>query len=334
MLQGHTFHAFARNDLRNDGPYVYSQFVGGLPPAIFLFLTGVTFAFGMERSDRRGLSWGGHLLTSFKRARYLLVLALLFRVQLWLFSGASTSWTDILKVDVLNCMGVTMLLLAPLSLLDKEHRARWATIAGLAIAFASPLVSMLDWKSVPWIVRDYLTPSAAYFSVFPWSAFLAFGVAAGTILKSVTADQMNRVMTWSTLIGIVLVFGTQYFSNLPYNIYPAADFWLNSPLLILIKLGIVLIIGGIAFLWTEHVVQEKWSWLKQLGTTSLLVYWVHIELVYGRWFGSWKENLNNYQCFAFAVCLTLLMVGLSVMRTTSRKWVELQWAAIRSGSRK
>ena len=55
MLQGHTFHSFTRNDLRTGGPYMLSQFVGGLPPAMFLFLTGITFAFLMDSQDRKGL---------------------------------------------------------------------------------------------------------------------------------------------------------------------------------------------------------------------------------------------------------------------------------------
>jgi len=61
--------------------------------------------------------------------------------------------------------------------------------------------------------------------------------------------------------------------------------------------------------------------VRQLGTTSLLVYWVHIELVYGRWFGAFKESLGNVWCGVAAVMVILLMVGLSVLRT--------RWATVR-----
>jgi hypothetical protein len=59
----------------------------------------------------------------------------------------------------------------------------------------------------------------------------------------------------------------------------------------------------------------SWSWVRQLGTTSLLVYWVHIELVYGRWFGAFKGSLSNVTCGIAAIAVILLMVGLSVLRT-------------------
>ena len=54
MLQGHVFDSFLRPDLRPGGAYVLSQFVGGMPPAIFLFLTGVTLSFLMDSSERKG----------------------------------------------------------------------------------------------------------------------------------------------------------------------------------------------------------------------------------------------------------------------------------------
>jgi uncharacterized membrane protein len=320
MLQGHTFHSFVRSDLRTDGPYVISQFLGGLAPAVFLFLTGITFSFSMDRSDRKGHDWRGRLLSALKRGRYLLILAFLFRLQLWSFSGGQSPWTDIFKVDILNCMGVTMLLLAPLAIASKVQRMRTAATIGFTIAVLSPLISLANWSWLPWPVGNYLIPSYNFFSLFPWAAFLTLGVAAGTVLKSVTAPQMNRLMQWTTILGFILTFGGQYFSNLPFNVYPASEFWLNSPWLIAIKLGVVLIITGLAYLWTEHVVQDRWSWIKQVGTTSLIVYWVHIELVYGRWFGFWKESLNNYQCGVFALLLTLTMLGLSILRT---RWSSL-----------
>src|SRR5882762_2035582 len=86
MLQGHTFHSFTRMDLRDKGPYILSQFLGGIAPAVFLFLTGITMAFRMDSDERRGLAPGDRVLSALRRARYLLVIAFLFRIQLWLFS--------------------------------------------------------------------------------------------------------------------------------------------------------------------------------------------------------------------------------------------------------
>ena len=34
MLNGHVWDSFLRDDLRSGGPYILSQFLGGMPPAI------------------------------------------------------------------------------------------------------------------------------------------------------------------------------------------------------------------------------------------------------------------------------------------------------------
>ena len=68
--------------------------------------------------------------------------------------------------------------------------------------------------------------------------------------------------------------------------YTKSDFWLDNPLLVLIKLGIVLMFIPFAYIWHRQPSAQNWSWIRQFGVTSLLVYWVHIELVYGRWLAS------------------------------------------------
>ena len=53
MIQCHAFNAFARMDVRDGGPYVLSQFVGGMAAPLFLFMAGMTIAFQMESLERR-----------------------------------------------------------------------------------------------------------------------------------------------------------------------------------------------------------------------------------------------------------------------------------------
>jgi len=335
MLQGHAFHSFTKPELRTSGPYVFSQFIGGMPPAIFLFLVGVTLAFLMDNRERKGLGPMARWKASLRRAGYLFALAFLFRLQLWLFAWPNSPWTDLLKVDILNAMGLAVAVLSPLALLTTADRARLGAAIGLLIACASPLVSLLEWSGVPPIVRAYLAPDYYYFAFFPWASFVAFGLSAGSILKLVRPEQIERLMQWSAVLGFALILGGQYFANIPFSIYPRSDFWLDSPLLILIKLGVMLIILAFAWLWMTYVVKHRFSIVRQFGLTSLLVYWVHIELMYGRWFWFWKENLTIGQTVAAAFGFTIAMLALSVIRTQWRNWrmlgAWLTWRAMAPG---
>lgn len=315
MLQGHVFHSFNRTDLRTDGPFMLSQFLGGLGPAVFLVLTGITLAFLMDRRESQGFDALARWKFALRRAGYLFMLAFLFRLQLWLFAYPQSPWPALFKVDILNCMGLAIALMSIMAIFSTADRVRLCAGLGIAIATAAPLVSAIDWSWVPPAISAYFVPSYQYFAFFPWAAFIAFGISIGSLLRIARPEQMNRVMQWGTLLGVVLIVGGQYFSNIQYSLYPKSEFWLDSPGLIVIKLGVVLILMAFAYLWTEYAVGNSWSWLRQLGTTSLLVYWVHIELVYGRWFGAWKESLSNLQCGIIAAIVIAAMLGLSVLRS-------------------
>jgi hypothetical protein len=314
MLQGHVFHSFLKPELREGSAYLMSQFVGGMPPAIFLFLTGATLAFLMDSTERKGLTPLERVWTVFRRSRYLFLLAFAFRVQLWLFAWPAP-WTDLLRVDILNCMGMAILGMSAMALLRTAQRARWCAVAGLAIALASPVVSQLSGPGVPSLVRNYIAPDYGSFSFFPWGAYLAFGMSAGSIIRIIPAEATGRAMRWAALAGGVLILVSQFGASLPYSIYAKSEFWLNSPAQVLTKQGVVFLMLAGAFLWTRYGSRGGWSWVRQLGITSLLVYWVHIELVYGRWLWFFKNGLTVPEAMLTALSVILLMVAISTIKT-------------------
>jgi len=324
MIQGHTFDSFAATNLRQGGPFVLSQFLGGMPPAIFLFLTGITFSFLMDSQDRQQPSGWKRIIAALKRSRYLFILAFLFRLQAFITGYPTSPAADILKVDILNCMGLAMLVLAPMAVFTTRERIRLCTILGLLIAGLAPLISLLDPSApIPALIRAYLSPSFIGFGFFPWAAFLAFGMAAGSVIRITKQEDMPRLILGMLAVGMGLIMGARYAADSPFSLYPKSDFWLNSPALVFIKLGVVLAMLSVAYLWVNAGLEtQKWSVFRQLGTTSLLVYWVHIELVYGRWFWFFKENLSVASVLLVTVVLLALMIGLSLLQT---RYQELGW---------
>lgn len=313
MLQGHTFDAFLRPEERAGAVFTFSQFIGGEAAALFLFLTGATYGMGMNR--RQHLPPGRRVLEALRRGRFLFLLAIAFRLQSWIFAWGRSPWQDLLRVDILNVMGATAALISFLALFSGIQRVRWAALTGAAIAALSPVISDLSWSSIPTPLRDYFLPSAEMFSIFPWGAFLAFGVAIGSMIPLVEHGGWNRVMQWSALLGFGLLFGGRYFGDLPFSLYPRSEFWLNSPALVACKLGIALLLGSFAYLWCEYLAAGGWSWVRQLGTTSLVVYWVHVDLEYGPWFAQYRQHLTVPQVLLSAAVLIPCMVGVSIAFT-------------------
>jgi Heparan-alpha-glucosaminide N-acetyltransferase, catalytic len=324
MLQGHTFHSFTRTDLRDKGPYMLSQFVGGLPPALFLFLTGITFAFLMDSQEKREMSAFGKVLAALKRSRYLFLIAFLFRLQLYVFGFPTSPASELLRVDILNCMGMAMLILSPMAVFSTIERIRYCTVLTLLIAALSPVVSSIDVSHVPAFISGYFVPTYTGFGFFPWASFLAAGMVAGSVIRVVKREDLGKAMNWALAIGLGLIVVAYQLSEMPYSIYSKVDFWLDSPGLTFIKLGVVLVILAVAYLWVNFAVASRPSLFRQLGMTSLLVYWVHIELVYGRWFGVWKEQLSVGQVMTYTLVLMALMLLLSLLQTRGKDW----WQAL------
>jgi hypothetical protein len=320
MLQGHVFHAYLRPELKTTSAYTLSQFVGGMPPALFLFLTGVTLAFLMDSIERKGLAPRERVLESLRRAGYLFLLAFAFRLQLWTFTGFPAPWQGVFKVDVLNCMGLSIAVFSVMALLRTAQRIYLCAALGLGIAMVSPLISGMDWSAAPWIVRNYIIPDYNSFGIFPWGAYLAFGVSAGSVIRAIPRDATGRCMRWAAVGGGGLILVSQYAANLPFSIYAKSEFWLNSPAQVLTKMGVLLLMVSFAFFWTRYGAGGGWSWIRQFGVTSLLVYWVHIELVYGH--ASWflKDNLSVPETVLAAVLMILLMLAISTMKTHRDKW--------------
>ena len=184
MLQGHTFDAFLRPADRSGAWFTFSQFFGGEAAAIFLFLTGATYGMGMNR--REHMPPGARVLQALKRARFLFILAILFRLQGWIFAWGTSPWTDLLKVDILNVMGATAALLAFLALVQRDRPGALGSDRRRGDGGAvTGDVTALNLGAIPGPLRDYLVPSAAMFSIFPWGAFLAFGIGVGSLIPLV-----------------------------------------------------------------------------------------------------------------------------------------------------
>jgi uncharacterized membrane protein len=315
MIECHTFNSLTRLDLRDGGPYILTQFFGGMAAPLFLFMAGMTMAFQMESLDRREPNPLRRWRTSVWRGLYILGIAFAFRFTNWLFSVPHAGLEELTKVDILNCMGVGMSVLAALALVSAKGRPRAALAAAILIAALSPIMVALPWAGTPPLLQEYLVPGQArgHFAFFPWVSYIAFGVAAGAIVKRSAETGFDRLMQWSVLIGGTMIVAGQYFSNLPFSFYPHANFWTDSPALIAIRVGVCLLIMAGSYLWTEYGATPRWSWMQALGKNSLMVYWVHVMIVYGAVVRPIKRQLDIPQATLATAIVTAMMVLLTAL---------------------
>jgi len=333
MIQCHVFNSFTRLDLRGSGVYVFTQFVGGMAAPLFLFMAGMTSGFLMERLQRKSPTRAARWVTALRRAGYIVMIAYLFRFTNWLGSLPKPNNQDFWKVDILNCMGLAMVVFSAAAVLDYTWRMRCVVAGALLVAGVAPLMSDLNWTSVPTVVMYYLVPGPdhAQFPFFPCAAYVGFGLAAGGLVKRAASaegrEAMDRLMRWLAPVGLASILSAEYGANGPFSIYQHANFWRNSPALIVIRVGIMLLMLVGAYVWTEYFARSGWSWIQTLGKTSLLVYWVHVVMVYGGIAVPLKRSLTPAGSAFAAIVVILMMTALAEARLQQQTRRKIRWKA-------
>ncbi len=93
----------------------------------------------------------------------------------------------------------------------------------------------------------------------------------------------------------------------------------------MMRVGTLLMIAFLSYAWCRWgLATSGFSPLIQLGQTSLLVYWVHIEFVYGRYSILPKRVQSIYGASWGLLEITVFMLILSLLRTRI-DWKKIDW---------
>jgi uncharacterized membrane protein len=311
MIEAHTLDSWTRIADRPRPSYRWAIVVGGFGAPIFLFLAGVAMALAANSRMRRGMSDDEAGRRAMRRAWQVFAFAFLFRLQSVVISGGGLR--SFLKVDILNVMGVSMLIAALLwRIAGSTSRRFWLmTVATLVAAMLTPPIRstpLLDW--LPNAVEGYLRPEPgrSTFTVFPWAGFLFGGVLAGLWLDSSSPWTERRRILWLFAAGAMVTIAGYSASYLP-PLYQQTSFWTSSPTFFFVRLGIMAGLVGVAFVWGQ-VWGDRWSPVRELGIASLFVYWIHVEMVYGVVSTPLHRALTFEQAVAAMAAFAVALYGL------------------------
>ena len=384
MFQTHCYDAWLGGDARNTRFLKGSQLLGTLPAPLFLFLAGVSFALVTDKLIRKNLSPAEITRTMLRRGAEIFAFGLLFRLQEYLIAWGWAPWSDLLRVDVLNIIGLSMILMAllcgiTLTICTKtpdsnQHMPSGGSYQGMpsgipqaaekgsgfsrcgsalaaaAIAAAS-LIALLTpplyttWRPtwLPWPLESYIdgchnlgAPQPWLFPIFPWAAFAFAGLAAGFILfnsllfKDRRIKDQARNHTAETLAlfaaaGAAAILVARQLDRSSFHLYSTYDYWHTSPNFLMTRIGLLLVIAFLSYAWCRWGLATRgFSPLIQLGQTSLLVYWVHMEFVYGRFSLLPKRAETILTASRGLLEIFLFMLILSLLRTRI-DWKKINW---------
>ena len=339
MFQTHCYASWLSPQAKKSSSLIiWSQLGGTLPAPLFIFLAGVSFALVTERLREKGIARNAIAKQTIRRGAEIFGMGLLFRVQEYALGYPWSPWTDLLRVDVLNILGLSMMLMGVLCWLAADPDVAAARMRNIAAGvFTAVLVAMVTpplWTThrprfLPWPLESYINgvhifdqPQPWLFPLFPWSAFAFAGLAVGFFLFSGFARR-KEALAFLALggAGTAACALSVFFDRSPIHLYSVYDYWHSNPDFLLMRCGILMIILFLVYAWCRWgFAQKGFSPIIQLGNTSLLVYWVHIEFVYGRFSILPKGKCSALKATGGLLVIFIAMVLLSLARTNWKKW--------------
>jgi hypothetical protein len=351
MFQTHCYDAWLGGAARDSRFAMWSHLGGTFPAPLFLFLAGISVALITNKMLEKAASPSRIGKQVIFRGSEILGLGLLFRIQEYAISWGWAPWTDLFRVDVLNTIGVSIMLMGAVCWvtlfltraravpgaegqgagvpagIDGPHLFRIAVASGVAVLIAclTPLL-WTNWRPqfLPWELESYIngvhnlgSPQPWLFPIFPWTGFAFAGLAMGFMLTSGFSQKLGSWMFLLTGVsGVAFVYVARFLDSLPWQIYPVYDYWHTSPSFFLLRVGMLLVLVLAGYTWCRWGLgQIGFSPPIQLGKTSLLVYWVHIELVYGRFHILPPRSQTILGASRGLLIIFLAMLALSLART-------------------
>ena len=332
MIEAHVLDSWTRFPDRQTRQFAYAMILGGFGAPLFLFLAGVTVSLSAGSKFRRTGDVDAASRAVGRRGLEVFGLAFLFRIQAWVLGWSAAR--SLLKVDILNIMGPSIMAAAAIwgALTTVKGRLLAFSAAMLAVTLLSPIVRTISILSaLPDPIEAYLRPvgGLSNFVFFPWAGFVFAGAIVGLVLDGLrTRRQEHLANLGFALVGIGLTMAAYELSFLP-TWYPQSHFWTTSPAFFFLRVGIMTAAIGIAYAWDLRPGgADKWSPLQQLGRTSLFIYWIHVEMVYGFLSRPLHKRLSwELSWVALALfCLFMLWCSIYKDRVVGR------WKAQKSGA--
>jgi uncharacterized membrane protein len=322
MILAHSFDAWMDPAERQGPGWFLIRHASGIPSRLFLFLVGVSSAIVFERQLSQGVTSAEMRASTARRGLLVLILAYVFRLQEHVLAAFWGGWMQVFRVDILNCIGMSLLLVALVGT-PRAGRPRVYLPAAVAIVLIAlgPVVGpaqMPTW--IPRPISSYIGGQRpmSWFPLFPWGAWALVGLMVGHFWLRRGGDQQarSRMFRATGAVGALLVASVVAVRELAPDFipYPSELVKQMGPGAFFFRLGIIALMASLGWLATRNSSGENTP-LRQVGRTSLLIYWVHVEICYG--FGTLplQKKLSLLEAALAFVVLCVLMWGLSVLKT-------------------
>ena len=307
MIQTHAL-ALLLPVLRQGSFFVTLQWIDGLVAPAFILAAGFSMALTQVRAAATPGGRGARLRKTLRRLGEVLLVATLVN-WMWFPIFREPRW--IFRVDILQCIGLSLLLALPfLFLLAPHPRALRLVSLGLAalVFGVSPLAEGVRGPLAALLNGS----SGAVFPLLPWAGYVYLGAALGATHAISGSRGLALWLVGLLALGLLCWFLTPQLTE----IYPPHQFWVTNPANHARRWTQVCAFA-LALLALEQLRQGRPLWfIEVFGTSSLAGYFFHEMLLFFRIFGLsfarfWQDRATWPQYWALLAALVAMTFGLT-----------------------
>lgn len=291
MIQGHAVDALAIPEKIDSTifPWNIWEFMRGITAPVFLMVSGAVHVFANKRPEN-GVIPSSKIFRRIRTALALIAIGylLVFPAEKIydLFFIEKQYWLTFFQVNVLQLIGVSLLLATIVFWLTNSDKKLFIASVFIAVAITAltPFVFLVTWFDIlPEAIAAYFSMEhGSVFTIFPYTAFLFYGIALGTLIKRTDPERRIRALILYGLpMGTIFILAgywlTNYFTSLHIAYPPGAQ---PNPGIILSRVGYVFVwlaVTSIIFMKTKRFENVY----KMFGKRALLIYVIHLFVVFG-----------------------------------------------------
>jgi uncharacterized membrane protein len=238
----------------------------------------------------------------------------------WAYAFDPTRADGLIRVDVLQCIGASLMVLGGLGARSEWRRPSYYLVLAACVALVTPFIQRWLPGPLPSAIAGYIAqwPSGqgeravSLFPLCPWLGFAAIGVAVGLAWgRAQNSTDLESLLLRLITLGAALALITNP-SWPPLRWFDPAE-PVAALLRLAYKASLCCVMIGPAFA-LAHAPQPVRAPLTLLGRSSLLVYWVHLEFAFGTASRSLARSLS-IEAWAYGTAtLMACMLALAALR--------------------
>lgn len=328
MIETHAVNAYMDVVLRAEGWFWYVNFINGLIAPSFIFISGFAFRIVTDRKWEQYQSWTPVFRKQFLRLLFILVLGYAMHLPLVLLKDWSITmpegFSPFFKVDVLHIISLSLIALQFLVLLFRSQRA--VVIASVVIGLGFTIFSPLAWqhdftKHLGLFLGNYFNSDhQSLFPAFPWASYAFLGYAvAHFFMREYKAERsflfMKKIL-WGSVAGVAGAILLHFY---PIHLFGETTPWITNPAWLLIRISLVCILLTVMWYYEKNFYPGKFSVVGIFGQNSLMVYALHLAMIYGS-FGLPKLSRSNFHHLSFGMSIATTSLIFIVMLLLTYWW--------------